>query len=517
MLVSLVILFFIQWSIVNPIAKLSKWMKEIRAESGHNTVPLPVEEIFSPISREAATLAKHLSVAKAAVTEEAKLRQTAEALWTAERLKEFVKGKLQGSPLFVVSNREPYMHFYQGKQIDTLVPAGGLVTALDPILRICGGTWVAHGAGDADMIVVDKDQRVKVPPDDPTYFLKRVFLTKEEENGYYYGFSNEGFWPLCHITHTRPIFREEDWAQYQKVNRKFAKAVLEELANEHGSCVLIQDYHLALLPRLLKNEREMKGRKSFPFPDRFWSEMRRADNCLLMIDYDGTIAPFQMNPALAYPFPGVIELLRKIQQLPGNLVTIISGRTLSELKKFVEIKGIHYFGSYGMEEEVDGHQECFRLSEEGKAILDQGRKEIENAGMQAYLEEKPYSMAFHIRGVKDGSRLISHVLQLWKPLEKTGFISIVPFNGGVELSVGRTKDFAILKMMAKSPAQAFAVYIGDDAPDEPAFKAVNQSGWGIKIGSRNHPTSAKLFLNNFQELSSFLKRWIVEQMRESKG
>jgi len=261
----------------------------------------------------------------------------------------------------------------------------------------------------------------------------------------------------------------------------------------------------------------MKERKSFPFPDRFWSEMRTADSCLLMIDYDGTIAPFQINPALAYPFPGVIELLRKIQQLPGNLVAIISGRTLSELKNFVEIDGIHYFGSYGMEEEVDSHQEFSRLSEEEKAILDQGRKEIKNADMQAYLEEKPYSIAFHIRGVKDGSKLISHVLQLWKPLEKTGLTSIIHFNGGVELSTGRRKDFAIQRMMAKAPAQAFAVYIGDDAPDEPAFKAVNQAGWGIKIGSREHPTSAKLFLNNFQELSNFLKRWIVEQMREPIG
>ena len=255
-LISLVTLFFIQWSIVNPIAKLSHWMKEMRGGNSQTPDPLSVEEIFLPITREAATFAKHLSEIKAASIEESKNRQSAETVWSPERLKDFVKGKLQGIPLFVVSNREPYMQMVRGKQIETIVPAGGLVTALDPILRICGGTWVAHGAGDADFKEVDEKNRIRVPPDNPTYFLKRISLSKEEENGYYYGFSNEGFWPLCHITHTRPIFREGDWADYQKVNEKFARAVLEDLEGAHGSCVLIQDYHLALLPRLLKTERD---------------------------------------------------------------------------------------------------------------------------------------------------------------------------------------------------------------------------------------------------------------------
>ncbi|MFZ2960494.1 MAG: trehalose-6-phosphate synthase [Candidatus Ozemobacteraceae bacterium] len=256
-LISLVIVFFIQWTIVNPISKLSKWMKDLHSNGSINAdSTLPVEDIFSPIAREATTFARHLSAIKAASDEEAKLRQSGEVIWTPERLKEYVKGKLQGSPLFVVSNREPYMHLTNGKEIDVIVPAGGLVTALDPILKVCGGTWVAHGSGDADQTVVDEKNRIKVPPEEPAYFLKRVFLSKEEESGYYYGFSNEGFWPLCHITHTRPIFREEDWSYYKKVNEKFSQAVLEELETAHGSCVLIQDYHLALLPRLIKTQRD---------------------------------------------------------------------------------------------------------------------------------------------------------------------------------------------------------------------------------------------------------------------
>ena len=111
----------------------------------------------------------------------------------------------------MVANREPYMHVRRGKGIETIVPASGLVTALEPILRACDGTWVAHGSGDADRETVDERDRVRVPPEQPRYTLRRVWLTKEEEEGYYFGFANEGLWPLCHIAHTRPVFRASDW------------------------------------------------------------------------------------------------------------------------------------------------------------------------------------------------------------------------------------------------------------------------------------------------------------------
>ncbi|MBI4376345.1 MAG: trehalose-6-phosphate synthase, partial [Elusimicrobia bacterium] len=103
--------------------------------------------------------------------------------------------------------------------------------------------------------MIDGLGKVGVPPDDPQYLLKRVALTREEEEGYYYGFSNEGLWPLCHIAYTRPIFEAEDWKHYQAVNLKFGNALLEEMAGLHEPCVLIQDYHFALLPRIIKNAR----------------------------------------------------------------------------------------------------------------------------------------------------------------------------------------------------------------------------------------------------------------------
>ena len=183
------------------------------------------------------------------------MRVQAESLWTAERLRVHVRSKLRQSRLFVVSNRQPYMHVHRGKTVETLVPASGLVTALEPILRATDGTWIAHGSGDADRETADTHSRLRVPPDDPHYTLRRVWLAKEQEEGYYFGFANEGLWPLCHIAHTRPVFRSTDWAHYQAVNQKFADAALEEMQGIDQPTLLVQDYHFALLPRLVKKER----------------------------------------------------------------------------------------------------------------------------------------------------------------------------------------------------------------------------------------------------------------------
>jgi trehalose 6-phosphate synthase len=172
-------------------------------------------------------------------------------MWQRESLHDLVKEKLSGYLFMVVSNREPYIHTFSGRKIVTQVPASGLTTALDPVMQACGGTWVASGRGDADREVVDRDSKVSVPPERPRYFLKRVWLTREEENGYYYGFSNEALWPLCHIAYTRPVFKEAEWNTYKKVNEVFARAVLDEVGDKKAF-VFIQDYHLTLLSGLIK-------------------------------------------------------------------------------------------------------------------------------------------------------------------------------------------------------------------------------------------------------------------------
>ncbi|OHB54005.1 MAG: trehalose-6-phosphate synthase [Planctomycetes bacterium GWF2_42_9] len=156
----------------------------------------------------------------------------------------------------MVSNREPYMHVRNEStgEIDCMRPAGGVVAALDPILKASGGTWVAHGSGNMDRMFVNSKDKLGVPPEDHNYILRRVWLSKEEEEGYYYGFSNEGLWPLCHNTHTRPKFKDSDWLSYQKANEKFADAVLQELPGKNPF-IFIQDYHFTLLPAILKKKR----------------------------------------------------------------------------------------------------------------------------------------------------------------------------------------------------------------------------------------------------------------------
>jgi len=257
LLVVLVTVLIIRWTIVLPISRTAQWMKDLRVGRAGRTAPpppLPKEDFLGPFSQEVVNLAKSLSEARAAAEEEARLRETGVSIWTAERLRVSVQNKLMG-PLFVVSNREPYMHVRRGKNIEAVVPASGLVTALEPILRACDGTWIAFGSGDADRVSVDERDRLRVPPENPEYTLRRVWLSKQLEQGYYYGFSNEGLWPLCHIAHTRPIFRAGDWQAYEEANRKFGDAVIEELAGAQNPFLLVQDYHFALLPQMVKQAR----------------------------------------------------------------------------------------------------------------------------------------------------------------------------------------------------------------------------------------------------------------------
>ncbi|OGC05900.1 trehalose-6-phosphate synthase [candidate division WOR-1 bacterium RIFCSPLOWO2_02_FULL_46_20] len=156
----------------------------------------------------------------------------------------------------MVSNREPFMHVLDERTgaAKYVRPASGVVTALNPIMRACGGTWIAQGSGNADRQFVNSKDKLGVPPEDNRYILKRIWLTPEEEGGFYYGFANEGLWPLSHITFTRPIFREADWQMYKQVNQKFADSVIEELPAKNAF-VFIQDYHFTLLGKMIKDKR----------------------------------------------------------------------------------------------------------------------------------------------------------------------------------------------------------------------------------------------------------------------
>lgn len=172
-------------------------------------------------------------------------------MWGKETLKQLIEEKLNGGLFVVASNREPYIHRFGPEGIECINPASGLTMALDPVLRASGGVWVAHGSGDADRKVVDEKNRVQLPPEGPKYSLRRIWLNKVEETGYYYGFSNETLWPLCHIVYAKPKFDEADWLHYKSVNEKFAKTILDEVG-DRKAFVFIQDYHLTLVPKILR-------------------------------------------------------------------------------------------------------------------------------------------------------------------------------------------------------------------------------------------------------------------------
>ncbi len=197
-----------------------------------------------PIVRDLRAMVKEIEQKRA-------VRDEASVSWTPQALREILQRDLAGEEVLIVSNREPYIHMHKGEKVEVQFPASGLVSALEPVMRACSGTWIAHGSGDADREAVDKQDHVQVPPNKPSYQLRRVWLTPEEEKGYYYGFSNEGLWPLSHVAHTRPVFRTEDWEIYSQVNRKFADAVVEE-AKTSNPVILVQDYHFALLPRMIR-------------------------------------------------------------------------------------------------------------------------------------------------------------------------------------------------------------------------------------------------------------------------
>ena len=254
-LISVVTLLIVRWGVLSPLRKVVEWVQVARSGNVEQLKKRPPITFLEPLYKEITGIAHAMHEAKAVAQEEARLRTTAEAIWTPERLNEEMKQLLQDKMMVVVSNREPYMHVRAGKEIKCIVPASGMVTAMEPILKACGGLWIASGSGDADRETVDKNDKVLVPPLEGNYTLRRIWLTKEQEDHYYYGFSNEGLWPLCHIAHTRPVFRKEDWDHYRDVNALYAKAVLEEIKNKDEPFILVQDYHFALLPELIKQER----------------------------------------------------------------------------------------------------------------------------------------------------------------------------------------------------------------------------------------------------------------------
>ncbi|CAA7626439.1 trehalose-6-phosphate synthase [Magnetospirillum sp. UT-4] len=223
---------------------LRGWVKAVRRGLASQPGDGAVSPEVAPLVREMRKMIRELEAPRA-------LTEAIRIDWSPDSLKSLLRDELPGAEVLVVSNREPYIHNHDGDTVTVQRPASGLVTALEPVMRACGGTWIAHGSGSADQLTVDANDRLMVPPDRPAYTLRRVWLSEEDQDGYYYGFANEGMWPLCHIAFIRPTFRASDWDRYVAVNRTFAEAVVAE-ARTPDPVILVQDYHFALLPRMIR-------------------------------------------------------------------------------------------------------------------------------------------------------------------------------------------------------------------------------------------------------------------------
>jgi trehalose 6-phosphate synthase len=171
-----------------------------------------------------------------------------------ERFNRLIKEKFENINLIIVSNREPIVHEFYGKKIKANLSIGGLTIALEPIMKNLHGTWIAYGGGSADKAVTDSYNKIKLPEGEETYTLKRLFLSKEDINGYYYGYSNSALWPLSHIVYRQPVFDANQFEVYRNVNKKFADSIIEELKNskKKDDIVWLQDYHLALAAKYVK-------------------------------------------------------------------------------------------------------------------------------------------------------------------------------------------------------------------------------------------------------------------------
>jgi trehalose 6-phosphate synthase len=225
------------------------WMEGVRAMLRGEGIVKPFAQ--PAVASELQPLVGDLKTLMRSLDAERRMADDSTITWSPDTLRKLLHKQLTGEKIIVVSNREPYIHSKVDGEIQVHRPASGLVTAVEPVMRACSGTWIAHGGGNADRETVDASDRVMVPPSNPEYNLRRIWLTKEEEKGYYYGFSNEGLWPLCHIAHVRPTFRTSDWEQYVKINQRFADAVVTE-ADSDNPVVLVQDYHFALLPGMIR-------------------------------------------------------------------------------------------------------------------------------------------------------------------------------------------------------------------------------------------------------------------------
>lgn len=244
----------------------------------------------------------------------------------------------------------------------------------------------------------------------------------------------------------------------------------------------------------------------------FFDEARHSDQRVLLLDYDGTLAPFRVERDQAFPYPGVREILDVILDASHSRVVIVSGRGIRELIPLLGLKSTpEVWGSHGRERLLpDGTYHVDEIGEQASRAFAQTDHWARQIGSQDNWEHKPASRAFHWRGLDPEAieTLRAEVLARWEPLSAEAGLEVHEFDGGLELRTpGRDKGFAVRTILSEMKQDSVAAYLGDDRTDEDAFRAIKGRGLGVLVRLELRPTDADLWLVPPGELLDFLGKW----------
>ena len=263
--------------------------------------------------------------------------------------------------------------------------------------------------------------------------------------------------------------------------------------------------------------------------EKFFAGLAEAPASLLLLDYDGTLAPFQRERMEARPYAGVVERLKRIQETAGSGFAMVSGRPTAEVAKLLKpLTGFAIRGAHGLEaRDVDGNVERVALAEADTRALKTARSQLVDLGMMATIEEKAGGIALHWRAFAPDAaeRLRALALRLWTPVLAGTSLRLMPFDGGLELRVTRPdKGDAVRAMLNEQPEGTVVAYLGDDATDEDAFEAVGKHGLSVLVREERRTSAAEVWLRPPEELLEFLDRWIeatsrngAQQMRKASA
>jgi len=247
--------------------------------------------------------------------------------------------------------------------------------------------------------------------------------------------------------------------------------------------------------------------------DQFIGKIAQAQVSCLLLDYDGTLAPFSIDRGRAFPYPGVVPLLRKIMATGRTRLAIVTGRSASEVLPLLGLDPTpEVWGAHGLERlRPNGIREVPPLrAEVSQALADAGQW-LTDQRLEHFAEYKPGGIAVHWRGVSEPSAadIRSRVLEGWFPLTENKFTSLLEFDCGIEIRVaGFDKGRAIRTIISEMNSDTPIAYLGDDATDERAFKALGTRGLSILVRPQRRRSSARLWLKPPADLVDFLSRWV---------